>query len=113
MSALMTDLMNGEKLALEFIEENIFRHLKIMMSLIEDCKKSKQLGPLSPMETMAFIMPVVVAPLMLGSKIKLFKKRKLMKKVNLKIFQESTSDQAILKRIEMALFALRNNSHVV
>lgn len=108
MSALMTDLMNGEKIALEFIEDNIFRHLKIMMKLIEDCKKSRQLTALSSMETMAFVMPTIVGPIMLDSKLKTFKKRKLTKPANFKMSVVSGSNHALLKRIDLTLFALNN-----
>lgn len=106
MAALLTDIMNGEKVAVRFAEANMFRHFSIMQKLVGDAQRAKLFKAMPAGEAMAFMMPAVTVPILLSAKIKSLKAHTFSKRINTKLFEQATSDQAILKRVDMALEGL-------
>jgi AcrR family transcriptional regulator len=106
MSSLLADVMNGEKVALEFVQANFFRHFEVMIKLIDNCKRAKAIKNIPSAEAMSFIMPSIMGPIMLNAKMRALKNKKFIKNVKLKMFEEMSSEQAIVRRVDMALSAL-------
>lgn len=100
MSALFSDLMNGEPVATEFARKNFNRHFKLMHSLIEECQKKGFIEPIEPQQIASFMMPAIVFPIVLASRIK--KNGKISKSFRAKI-DAASEDSAIVKRVDMAL----------
>lgn len=98
------DAARGDQVAQDFLKKNGSRHMQLIILLILQAKQEKELGDIAPMQAFTFLMgsiaaPMVIAPrvMQLGFAPQFFHEQ----------MQESVlSDDAIIERVERALFAL-------
>ncbi|MCM2276718.1 MAG: TetR/AcrR family transcriptional regulator [Oligoflexia bacterium] len=98
---LLKDLVQGERVVLEFARANVPRHLGILTDLVTAAKKKKQLRSLPPFQLIVSLMSGVAFPAILGAGLE-------KRQPELKPLLEQTlfSEEALQTRVESTLKGL-------
>jgi AcrR family transcriptional regulator len=104
--SLIRDLMDGNKEVLSFVRQNGIRHAKILWALVGQCQKEGLIEKMPRPQVFAFMMPAIMGPTLIvggaeSTAQTLFEKG-FLKGADLLVL----SDNALRKRIDMALKGL-------
>jgi len=104
--SLLKDILFGNKDTASFMKKHFTRHIRLLISLINECKKTKIIGDYPLSVILPMLMPPTVLPLLgvgIAEKIGM----KGLFSVNFHMIKKSiVSDSAIRMRIELALKSL-------
>jgi AcrR family transcriptional regulator len=104
--SLIRDVIDGNQEVLLFVKQNGTRHVKILWNLVGQCQKEGLIEKMPRPQVFAFMMPAIMGPtLVVGGAESVAKglfQKGLLKGADLLVL----SDQALKKRIEMALRGL-------
>jgi AcrR family transcriptional regulator len=101
---LLADAISGEKLAVEFLRNNMPRHIAVVAALMQVAQRQGRLIPMAAAQMIGFTIGAIGMPILAGA---IFESGELPALPGLAQFAEETlSDEAIAQRIELALAAL-------
>ncbi|KIF80571.1 TetR/AcrR family transcriptional regulator [Noviherbaspirillum autotrophicum] len=103
---IFADALAGERVAAEFLQANVPRHLGIMASLIGEAQRSGHLVPLPLPQAIAFLAGAVMAPQLLG--VAALDTGMLPLRAGSAMRRDVLSKKAMEQRIELALRGLSN-----
>ena len=98
---LLGDAFAGEKVALEFMQANMPRHIQVVIELLLQTQQAGDLRKLPFPQAMAFLMGGVAAPIIIGTAS--INSSLLPPYVRDQLEQAVFTDAAIAERIDMAL----------
>jgi AcrR family transcriptional regulator len=99
---IAVDALGGERLAADFLRNNLPRHLAVLRRLLEQAQRQGLLQPLPLPQLVAFLAGAVGAPVLLGTALELHAGAETAALIERHVL----SDAAIAQRIELALRAL-------
>jgi len=99
---IAADALGGERLAADFLRNNLPRHLAVLLRLLEQAQRRGLLQPLPLPQLVAFLAGAVGAPVLLGTALELHAGAETAALIERHVL----SDAAIAQRIELALRAL-------
>ncbi len=103
---LLHDAMNGHKGILQFAQKNFPRHIKVLVDLIQECQQQGSLEKSDPMDALIFLMSAINLANAISGILEKTEEHKLFS-FKLKLIQSRLiSDQAIQRRVDLALKAL-------
>jgi len=101
---LVNDAIGGERVAIEFLRDNLPRHIGLLSKYIAAAQREGLLRPVPPMQAFAFLVGAVAASMLIGSAVA---DSGLMPPPLREQFDTSIlTDEAIAERIDMALAGL-------
>ena len=97
---LVAEALAGEALALEFLRNNMPRHIAVLLSLIAAGQRQRVLRRMAPQQALAFLAGSVAAPIVVVGAIV---ERALVPGVTSDLAALVASDDAIAERVDCAL----------
>lgn len=67
MARIMADALNGEPVAIEFLAANVPRHVKVLVKLVREAQRAREIVRLSVPQTLAFIFGGGLLPVLFGT----------------------------------------------
>ena len=104
MARIMADALNGEPVAIEFLSANVPRHVKVLVKLLREAQRAKQLMRMPVPQALAFIFGGALLPVLFGTAAQSSHAVPLV--VRLAIDVQVLPLRAIEKRIDLALRGL-------
>jgi AcrR family transcriptional regulator len=104
LARLIADALSGEAAMIEFLRDNLPRHIGVMAALIAQAQSQGAVRKISSMQAVAFIASSVGAPIMLGTAA--FASGAAPAPLAKRFEREVLSNAAIAERVEMALAGL-------
>ena len=101
---VISDAAAGEPVAVAFMRVNAPRHLRLLLSLMQEAQKDGSLAKVAPLQRFIFVMGAVAMPLLIASGIRSLGVAPAELGEALKT--QVMTDKAIRQRIELALKAL-------
>ena len=98
------DAARGEQVAQDFLKKNGARHMQLIISLIMQAKFDGELSDIAPMQSLYILMGSIAAPMVIAPRVMQlgFAPEFFMNK-----WHSVLSDEAIIERVERALFTLQ------
>ncbi len=103
---LVADSVHGEKAVIEFARNNLRRHMSILISLIREAQEKKLMSKGHPLPMLLSLLGVVVFPGLMVGILERSKTPKIWNSPVPKIREMFFSDEAIHRRVELALATL-------
>jgi AcrR family transcriptional regulator len=100
--ALVRDLANGEKVVIQFVRENFFRHVAVVRGLVVAGQKEGLISPIPVLQIVAFMMSGVMLPILIANHLPQLPGIPERGSID----HDILSDFAILQRIDFALTGL-------
>jgi AcrR family transcriptional regulator len=104
LARLIADALSGEAAMIEFLRDNLPRHIGVIAALIAQAQKAGVVRKISSMQAVAFIASSVGAPIILGTAA--FAAGAAPAALAKRFEREVLSNAAIAERIDMALAGL-------
>jgi AcrR family transcriptional regulator len=101
---LILDAMSGETVPLEFVRENLPRHVGVVLRLIEEGQRRGVLRPMPIAQAIGFLAGAVAAPILFGATV--VEAGYVPDAITAQFEAEVLSDEALRERIGLALYAL-------
>ena len=101
---VIVDAAAGQLVAVEFMRDNAPRHLKLLLSLMEQAEKEGLLMETPPLQRFLFIMSAVAMPVLIGPGVQALGVAPDV--LGPALQTQVMSDEAIAQRIDLALKAL-------
>ncbi len=108
--AILRDLLDHNQETLNFIKTNATRHAVVLWELVSQCQKEGSLEKMPKPQAMAFMMPAVAGPALVLAGVESVASSLLSKGLLKGAGMMILSDEALKKRIDMALKGLGANS---
>jgi AcrR family transcriptional regulator len=102
---VFADASGGEPVAAQFLRANAPRHLKLLLSLMNEAEAAGVLAPVPRLQRFIFTMGAVALPLVVVPRIARMEIAPGL--VGRQLKKQVTSDAAIAQRVELALAALQ------
>jgi AcrR family transcriptional regulator len=103
---LIQDVLDGNTEVLSFVRKNGMRHVKILWDLVGQCQKEGLIEKMPRPQVFAFMMPAVAAPALAVGGVENVASSLFAKGVLKGVGVLVLSDQALQKRVDMALKGL-------
>ncbi len=105
--AILHDVLNKDKVVLDFVKTNIPRHGEVIVGLVRKCQKEGSLRKMPLSSVMPFLMGTNALPAMMLSMMEHLEIKRV-RFIPLKLIAfEIASEKAIENRVDLALSALR------
>ena len=104
LTRILFDAFGGEAVAIEFLRENVPRHIGVLAGLIAEAQAARQLAAAPLPQVLAFLAGAVIAPVLLGSTLAV--NGLLPAPIGMALDTAVLSDAAIDQRIGFALRGL-------
>ncbi|MDB5874732.1 MAG: hypothetical protein JWQ07_4174 [Ramlibacter sp.] len=101
---VIADAASGEAVAVEFMRSNAPRHLRLLLSLLQQAEKDGTLAKVAPLQRFIFVMSAVAMPLLIAPGIRSLGVAPAL--LGVALHSQVMSEKAIRQRIELALKAL-------
>ena len=103
---IMGDVMNKDKVVLDFVKSNIPRHGKVILGLVQQCQKDGSLRKTSLATIMPFLMGSVALPTIMLAVLEHLEVKTIRFIPFAIIKRELASEKVIAARVDLALEAL-------
>jgi AcrR family transcriptional regulator len=101
---LILDAMSGEAAPLAFVRTNLPRHVGLVLRLIDEGQRRGELRPMPLSQAIGFLAGAVAAPILFGATV--VEAGYAPSPIGARFEAEVLSDEALLQRIDLALYAL-------
>jgi AcrR family transcriptional regulator len=105
---VFADATSGEPVAAAFVRANAPRHLKLLLSLLQEAEDAGDIAPLPALQRFVFVMGAVAMPLVVVPRVAGLQVAPAL--VGRRLRQQVTSDAAIAQRVDLALAALKQGA---
>jgi hypothetical protein len=101
------DILDGYQPTIKFLEENVQRHVRLLLNLIRKCQHQGLLGKRSVVQIIPFFIGSLAAPSVLAALLERNRLQPSYEVLKRLMIPRILSDAALEKRYELALQALR------
>ena len=106
LARVMADALCGDEIAIEFLRNNMPRHLGVMLALVIAAQKAGEIGPIPAPQALGFCAGALAMPILFGGAVA--ESGALGTAGTKKIVDHLLTDAAIDQRIDLALAAIAN-----
>ena len=106
LARVMADALCGDEIAIEFLRNNMPRHLGVMLALVIAAQKAGEIGPIPAPQALGFCAGALAMPILFGGAVA--ESGALGTAGTKKIVDHLLTDVAIDQRIDLALAAIAN-----